>query len=141
MIERSHTWLRSAGSALALAATCLSLAACQSDGQVVQQSSSSAFSRVDMGAGSTIMPDACAVSDSSSDQLPPGCANAYNLQQMVVNQQDLMRGRRMGPAPAAPAARASNVYLYQQTGIPKPLALPVDAAPPQAPATTGNGSP
>src|SRR5690606_33029956 len=32
--------------------------------------------------------------------LPPGCANAYNLQQMVENQRDLVEGRPLGPAAA-----------------------------------------
>ncbi|MCG7503597.1 hypothetical protein [Mesorhizobium retamae] len=43
--------------------------------------------------------------------LPPGCANAYNLQRMVESQRDLVEGRRMGPAAAAPTARAARRYL------------------------------
>jgi len=43
--------------------------------------------------------------------LPPGCANAYNLQRMAESQRDLVEGRRMGPAPAAPTARAARRYL------------------------------
>lgn len=44
--------------------------------------------------------------------LPPGCANAYNLQRMVENERDLVEGRRPGPASAAPTARAARKYLY-----------------------------
>jgi len=44
--------------------------------------------------------------------LPPGCANAHNLQRMVESQRDLIEGRRMGPAPAAPTARAARQYIY-----------------------------
>ncbi|WP_144223556.1 hypothetical protein [Mesorhizobium amorphae] len=43
--------------------------------------------------------------------LPPGCANAYNLQRMVESQRDLVEGRRMGPAAAGPTARAARRYL------------------------------
>lgn len=44
--------------------------------------------------------------------LPPlGCANAYNLQKMAEQKRDLVRGRRLGDAPAAPAARAASNYL------------------------------
>lgn len=42
--------------------------------------------------------------------LPPGCANAYNLQRMVESQRDLVEGRR-GPAAAGPTARAARRYL------------------------------
>ncbi|MCR4264826.1 hypothetical protein [Nitratireductor sp. ZSWI3] len=44
--------------------------------------------------------------------LPPGCANAYNLQRMVESERDLVEGRRSGPASAAPTARAARKYLY-----------------------------
>lgn len=43
--------------------------------------------------------------------LPRGCANAYNLQRMVESQRDLVEGRRMGAAAAAPTARAARRYL------------------------------
>ncbi len=43
--------------------------------------------------------------------LPPGCANAYNLQRMVESERDLVAGRRMGPAAAAPVAKAARRYL------------------------------
>lgn len=43
--------------------------------------------------------------------LPPGCANAYNLQRMAESQKDLIEGRQMGPGPAAPSARAARRYI------------------------------
>lgn len=43
--------------------------------------------------------------------LPPGCANALNLQGMVVDQRDLLHGQEMGPAFVAPAAAAVERYL------------------------------
>ncbi|SIT55741.1 conserved exported hypothetical protein [Mesorhizobium prunaredense] len=43
--------------------------------------------------------------------LPPGCANAYNLQRMAESQRDLVEGRRMGAAAAAPTANAARRYL------------------------------
>ncbi|TKT74542.1 hypothetical protein XW59_024125 [Aquamicrobium sp. LC103] len=44
--------------------------------------------------------------------LAPGCANAYNLQLMVENERDLVEGRTLGPAPAAPTARAARRYIH-----------------------------
>ena len=44
--------------------------------------------------------------------LPPGCANAYNLQRMAERKADLVRGRPLGAAPAAPTARAAQEYIY-----------------------------
>ena len=43
--------------------------------------------------------------------LPPGCANAYNLQRMTERQGDLVEGRRMGPAAGVTTARAARKYL------------------------------
>ncbi len=62
-----------------------------------------------------LMPDACVWNGAQpGGVLPPGCANAYNLQQMVESQRDLVQGRSMGPAPAAPASRAAKRYLYDE---------------------------
>ncbi|WP_295810929.1 hypothetical protein [uncultured Nitratireductor sp.] len=44
--------------------------------------------------------------------LPPGCANAYNLQLMAEQKRDLIEGRELGDAPAAPSARAARRYIY-----------------------------
>lgn len=78
--------------------------------------------------GAVLAPDACLnhpadiapspaathltiVSDVGS-HLPPGCANAYNLQRMAESQRDLVEGRRMGSAAGAPTARAAQRYIY-----------------------------
>jgi hypothetical protein len=63
-----------------------------------------------------LAPDACLTPDPAAAApngplLPPGCANAYNLQRMVERERDLVKGRKLGPAPAAPAARAAEKYL------------------------------
>jgi hypothetical protein len=78
--------------------------------------------------GSVLAPDACLGEPADTDpsfastsqtitpqlgpHLPPGCANAYNLQRMAESQRDLVEGRRMGPARAAPGVRAAKRYLY-----------------------------
>ncbi|MER8607609.1 hypothetical protein NKH48_28575, partial [Mesorhizobium sp. M1233] len=64
--------------------------------------------------GSVLAPDACLAEPADDDNsaaktnltivsgvgshLPPGCANAFNLQRMSESQRDLVEGRRMGPA-------------------------------------------
>lgn len=78
--------------------------------------------------GSVLVPDAClgepadnppqpaqtpaTVIPQLGPHLPPGCANAYNLQLMAESQRDLIEGRRLGPAPAAPTARAARRYIH-----------------------------
>lgn len=44
-------------------------------------------------------------------KLPLGCANAYNLEQMVERKEDLVKGRKLGPASPMSAARAAVKYL------------------------------
>jgi hypothetical protein len=68
-----------------------------------------------------LAPDACLTPDPTDNRLgaprlPPGCANAYNLQRMADRQGDLVRGRPLGPAPASPAARAAQKYIYGTDG-------------------------
>ncbi|MCG5486265.1 MAG: hypothetical protein KK482_21535 [Sinorhizobium meliloti] len=60
-----------------------------------------------------LVPDACITPDTADQPLylPPGCANNLNLQFMAQNQGDLIQGREMGPAMAAPVARAAKNYL------------------------------
>jgi hypothetical protein len=65
----------------------------------------------------TLAPDACLMDggtdplDEAGERLPLGCANNYNLQRMVEDKRDLLRGRKLSPAPAAPAARAARRYI------------------------------
>lgn len=58
-----------------------------------------------------LTPDERSRADTGPDRLPPGCANNYNLQRMAERKRDLTQGRRLGPAPAAPASRAAQRYL------------------------------
>lgn len=64
-----------------------------------------------------LVPEACLTdeerspADTGSRRVPPGCANAYNLQRIAERKRDLTQGRPLGPAPAAPAARAAQKYL------------------------------
>ena len=51
-----------------------------------------------------------------ADGLPAGCANDYNLLHMAEREGDLLRGRRLGAAPAAPSARAAEKYIYGGDG-------------------------
>jgi len=64
-----------------------------------------------------LVPRACLTADPTEPpflgpHLPPGCANAHNLQRMAERQSDLVRGRPLGAAPAAPSARAAQEYIY-----------------------------
>src|SRR5215472_12842159 len=62
-----------------------------------------------------LWPDACqpqpAHDPSLGATLPLGCANGYNLLHMAEHEGDLVRGRRLGPALAAPSARAAQKYI------------------------------
>jgi hypothetical protein len=66
-------------------------------------------------------PEACLTPDPTAEpilgqNLPPGCANAYNLMRMTEHQEDLVRGRKLGAAPAGPAVRAAQRYIYGSEG-------------------------
>jgi type IV pilus biogenesis protein CpaD/CtpE len=68
-----------------------------------------------------LVPKACLTPDATEPpflgpHLPPGCANAHNLQRMAERQSDLVRGRPLGAAPAAPSARAAQEYIYGTKG-------------------------
>jgi hypothetical protein len=68
-----------------------------------------------------LVPKACLVPDPTEPpllgpHLPPGCANAHNLQRMAERKSDLVRGRPLGAAPAAPTARAAQEYIYGTKG-------------------------
>jgi type IV pilus biogenesis protein CpaD/CtpE len=60
-----------------------------------------------------LVPDACITPDTADDPvyLPSGCSNNLNLQHMAARKQDLLQGREMGPAMAAPVARAAQNYI------------------------------
>jgi len=63
-----------------------------------------------------LVPEACLTPDPTAaivngPLLPPGCANAYNLQRMAEREHDLVKGRQLGRAPAQPSARAAERYL------------------------------
>ena len=62
---------------------------------------------------SVLVPDACITPDTADDPvyLPSGCSNNLNLQHMAARKQDLIQGREMGPAMAAPVARAAQNYI------------------------------
>lgn len=67
----------------------------------------------------TYMPTACTregVVGTPNDVvlLPHRCANDLNLARMVVDQRDLVEGRRLGPAPASTAVRAVGRYRTDQ---------------------------
>ena len=68
-----------------------------------------------------LVPKACLVPDPTEPpplgpHLPPGCANAYNLLRMAERKSDLVHGRPLGAAPAAPTARAAQEYIYGTKG-------------------------
>jgi len=85
-----------------------------------------------------LVPKACLVPDATEPpllgpHLPPGCANAHNLQRMAERKSDLVRGRPLGAAPAAPTARAAQEYIYGRKeslpgtlggGLPPPGTVP-----------------
>jgi len=68
-----------------------------------------------------MVPKSCLVPDATEPpllgpHLQPGCANAYNLQRMAERKSDLVHGRALGAAPAAPTARAAQEYIYGNKG-------------------------
>ncbi|TCN34026.1 hypothetical protein [Sinorhizobium americanum] len=67
----------------------------------------------DTTANEVLVPDACITPDTADQPLylPPGCANNLNLQLMAADQRHLLKGREMGPAMAAPVARAAKDYI------------------------------
>jgi hypothetical protein len=84
-----------------------------------------------------LVADACLVPDATEPQflgphLPPGCANAYNLQRMAERKSDLVHGRPLGAAPAAPTARAAQEYIYGAKGT-------LGGSVPRAPASVPQG--
>lgn len=67
-----------------------------------------------------ILPQSCLDSDGWPQQhlLPASCTQALTLVRMVENQDDLLRGREMGPALSATAANAASRHLQQRAPAP-----------------------
>lgn len=67
-----------------------------------------------------LVPEACLTPDPTDTQLgarlPPGCANNANLLAMVEKKRDVVKGRKLGAAPASPSARAAQKYIYGSPG-------------------------
>ena len=63
-----------------------------------------------------LMPDKQSPADLGDPRLPPGCANNWNLQRMAERKRDLVRGRKLDPAPGATTARAAQRYLDGKEG-------------------------
>jgi len=90
-----------------------------------------------------LVPIACLVPDATEPpllgpHLPPGCANAHNLQRMAEHKSDLVRGRPLGAAPAAPTARAAQEYIYgKKETLPGTLGGGLPSAPGTTPAGPG----
>ena len=90
-----------------------------------------------------LVPKACLVPDATEPpllgpHLPPGCANAHNLQRMAERKSDLVHGRPLGAAPAAPTARAAQEYIYGAKGtLPGTLGGGLPTAPASVPVGPG----
>ena len=85
-----------------------------------------------------LAPVACLVPDATEPpllgpHLPPGCANAHNLQRMAERKSDLVYGRPLGAAPAAPTARAAQEYIYGAKGTLGGGLPSAPGSPPQGP--------
>jgi type IV pilus biogenesis protein CpaD/CtpE len=80
-----------------------------------------------------VLPEACLTGDGwPQPGLPPaGCAQALTFVRMLENQDDLIRGREMGPAMSATAARAAARHYGRQT-LPAPAEeRPASLEPPE----------
>jgi hypothetical protein len=142
----SRHFCRAAGPAIAL----LALAACAD----LPPDYSPNFAQVPMVSPDGVVryglvPEACLVRDPTDTQLgprlPPGCANNANLLVMAEKKRDVVHGRKLSAAPAAPSARAAQKYIYgtrghlgASVGTPTPGVTPatVTTEPAPAPAPT-----
>lgn len=68
-----------------------------------------------------LVPNSCFGASEAEDvdrdgksRLPPGCANAFNLQRMAERESDLVHGRPLGKASGAVSARAAQKYLNKE---------------------------
>jgi hypothetical protein len=89
-----------------------------------------------------MVPEACLRPDPTASEplgpiLPPGCANAYNLQRMADREGDLIQGRRLGRAAAGPTVRAAQKYINggEQEPLGASVGKPGGAATPQEEST------
>jgi hypothetical protein len=94
-----------------------------------------------------LAPEACLVPDPTDAELgprlPPGCANNANLLVMAERKRDVVHGRKLGAAPAAPSARAAQRYIYGTrgqlgagVGTPSPGVAPAAVSTETAPTST-----
>ena len=94
-----------------------------------------------------LVPEACLVPDPTDTELgprlPPGCANNANLLTMAERKRDVVHGRKLGAAPAAPSARAAQRYIYGTrgqlgagVGTPSPGVAPAAVSTEPAPTST-----
>jgi hypothetical protein len=89
-----------------------------------------------------LAPDSCQLPDPTAavptgPYIPAGCANDHNLLRMTERQQDLVKGRPLGRAPAAPTARAAQRYI---NGGDSPLGASAGKPGGATPATTDEES-
>jgi type IV pilus biogenesis protein CpaD/CtpE len=87
-----------------------------------------------------LVPKSCLVPDPTdtglgASRLPPGCANNANLLAMVERKKDVVKGRKLGAAPASPSVRAAQKYIYGPDGT-----LGVGINPSTQPATPAGSS-
>jgi hypothetical protein len=84
-----------------------------------------------------LVPEACLDKDPSAysalgETLPPGCANAYNLQRMTERKSDVVHGRPLGKASGVTTAKAAQKYLDGDKETLGGAASPEAAAPGEA---------
>lgn len=77
-----------------------------------------------------ILPSACLDADGwpVADLLPANCANELNLLEMVENRRDLLQGRHLGPAPAAPAGDLARQHINRFSARPAEAGLAEQAS-------------
>jgi type IV pilus biogenesis protein CpaD/CtpE len=92
-----------------------------------------------------LAPKSCLVPDPTDtglggSRLPPGCANNANLLAMVERKKDVVKGRKLGAAPASPSARAAQKYIYGSEGT-SSVGINLSNQPSSAPGTPAPGTP
>jgi hypothetical protein len=92
-----------------------------------------------------LVPEACLDRDPTVDNtlgetLPPGCANAYNLQRMTERKSDVEHGRPLGKAAGVTTAKAAKKYLDGKEESLGGATTPEAAAPGEASDTVNSPS-